>query len=923
MARFGLTDDSDEEVVSLHTSSKRPEKGYNEEALFNREETQSTNSRVIDIGKPTATAIPLQSRVKHREPRGDAVTESEKHIAFAKEDHSTKYQRDGQTKKDTIPRGESKQPVRAVSGETTDDEQDYYHEDDYDEEEEAFQRRKTSAPLPSWPEQLGLEPHRLHVMQASLFRAPEEKERDKLVKVGTPSSKLLRKHSRSSEGDGLRPNRSERASFDKSLDPEPYRPARKVVRLQDVASFSVQAKGAYVDAGLSSGRSFRVSWGPGGLLARTSVSLGFVIFVFSLYRDLQSHKRSTVYVQNIKMVTDDEEIEQTRASKLLETQINHSVIELDDEENPIAFPARTLTFSTFSSLFPNHDNSHEAEVWRQGVALFDPINPITILASPWMKQRLVAFQRRTALADWLTAAVAPSIVAALHNDSTMTSAERAFTRLSGHQIEEATDAAMAEGNVHLAMLISQAEGDAEYRTDVENQLTSWAHEGADKLIHDGYRKCMALLAGVSTTWRPPSDLGGAARGSEINVVNGLDWKRAFGLMLWYGPGSESIEGFESALEQFERNLGRDGTPFPVLSYQKVNTPKIAPPSVVSTTESQAVVLDEADGSFELLRLAAAQIPLERAIYPRGFTESHLDYRMTWHTYILLSRAMRIKDFSDRQRVGDTIEEEPEVEGHSEIADNVTCAYATQLEALGQLQKAAFVLLHLEGSNGRKKALQDLLCRQAHTLEDWQIIGLQSLSIPNTWIEYALGCLAQYEGRTFDAYEHFLKADEQRMAHDIAVYDLAPEAVIKGDLALLRALFRPFDPQAVDDWTFRGKIFLDYADVMEKLPHLLAVSQENVVHDASEATEISRLKNLVPQLIRIIPDALRDRTDPRHRAALSEMSGKLLLSFDSIREDKNEQPDIESDFVDEANRLRHIHNTAYNRFLRAVSTVAIA
>lgn len=67
------------------------------------------------------------------------------------------------------------------------------------------------------------------------------------------------------------------------------------------------------------------------------------------------------------------------------------------------------------------------------------------------------------------------------------------------------------------------------------------------------------------------------------------------------------------------------------------------------------------------------------------------------------------------------------------------------------------------------------------------------------------CLSQYEGKAFDAYEHFLKADDQRMAHDIAVTDLAPDAVIREDLSLLRALFKPFDSHVVPEWSFRGKV----------------------------------------------------------------------------------------------------------------------
>ena len=41
----------------------------------------------------------------------------------------------------------------------------------------------------------------------------------------------------------------------------------------------------------------------------------------------------------------------------------------------------------------------------------------------------------------------------------------------------------------------------------------------------------------------------------------------------------------------------------------------------------------------------------------------------------------------------------EVEGHSPSADLLASSYALQLEQLGMLQEAAFVLLHIEGSSG--------------------------------------------------------------------------------------------------------------------------------------------------------------------------------------------------------------------------------
>jgi nuclear pore complex protein Nup98-Nup96 len=374
----------------------------------------------------------------------------------------------------------------------------------------------------------------------------------------------------------------------------------------------------------------------------------------------------------------------------------------------VALPSRSLTFSSFASLFPPHDNCHEAQVWRQGVALFDipAKQPTSAYIPPAIKHRLIAIQRRTALSEWLASTVAPTIANALRSE-TSSSVQKAYTRLTGYQINEAVEDATADGNVRLAMLLSQAGGDAEFRADLENQLTVWGSEGADKFVAEAYRKCLAILAGVTHVWHSPRK---ASRGEsgDVNVVEGLDWKRTFGLALWYGEGSEGGEGYEGALHQYEQGMGRDGAALPLPWYKegvpRADTTATSSPLTSATTPSSTNTLDEADALLELLRLATAKIPLERAIYPRAFSPNRLDYRMPWHLYILLSRAMRLKDFSDRQAsFGDL---ELDTEGYSETADSVTCAYAAQLEALGQVQEAAFVLLHLEGSDGWVSLLCD-------------------------------------------------------------------------------------------------------------------------------------------------------------------------------------------------------------------------
>ncbi|KIJ52381.1 hypothetical protein M422DRAFT_202467 [Sphaerobolus stellatus SS14] len=886
MARFGLIDSDDEDIPVQNVA-----KPVQEVKEPSRPEAPSTKGKERAVSPPMEVDELRESPRRRKKPAANAFVEDESgEPRFAHELRSQRWEVEESSEEDGLEEGI--------------------------EDEEIVELDASSRRMPApWPAQVGVEPHRMHVMQTSFFRVPEEqaalkastqrrtgfgklRTKGQTEKLLSASARLARKHSRGSEGGdgGMRLDKTGRASFDHSLDPEPYKPARKVMRVQGSQSLSSGQESAYADAGLAFGRSFRVSWGPGGQLTR-----------------IGGLSNSIVHIETIPIAEDDksDKDEKVPSSRLLDVQIGHTTIELDEEEVPVAFPSRSLTFSTFATIFPKHDRSHEAELWREGVALFDPFpQPTSDHLTPAIKHRLIAIQRRKALGGWLSDAVSPTVANALREELSASSAQRAFTRLTGHQVEEAAEAAVTEGNPNLGLLVSQAGGGVPFKADLDSQLSIWAEEGSDRLIDEAYRKCLALLSGATDVWRPSNDTSGAR---DINVVKGLDWKRAFGLTLWYGVGSEGVDGYEGALEQFQQIMGENSAPLPVPWYKEGQ-------STLTTADDS---LEEADAMFEMLRLATAEIPLERAIYPRAFGPNRLDYRLTWHLYILFSRAMRMKDFSDREPAGgeDENEAEGQFEGHSEMADSVTTAYAAQLEALGQLQKAAFVLLHLESAKGRKRALKELLARQAHELQDWQVLGLQSLKIPTEWIEEAKAYLAQYEGRTFDAYEHFLKADQQRIAHDIAVNDLAPDAIIRGELALLRALFRPFDPQAVDDWSFRGKLFLDYVDATERIPELIVALQENAILDASDAMELDRLRNLIPQLIRALPDVFRDRNDPRHNAALSEMLSGLLSRYDSIKTKSTVQPDFDATLVDEATRLKHIHGAAYNRFIQAVSTMA--
>ena len=74
--------------------------------------------------------------------------------------------------------------------------------------------------------------------------------------------------------------------------------------------------------------------------------------------------------------------------------------------------------------------------------------------------------------------------------------------------------------MRLAMLLSQAGGDSEFRADLEDQLMVWVMEGADQFVAEAYPKCIALLAGVTHAWHCRRKSTRSESG-DVNVVN--DW----------------------------------------------------------------------------------------------------------------------------------------------------------------------------------------------------------------------------------------------------------------------------------------------------------------------------------------------------------------------------------------------------------------
>ncbi|KAI0318527.1 nuclear protein 96-domain-containing protein [Amylostereum chailletii] len=781
-------------------------------------------------------------------------------------------------------------------------------------------RRRDASVIP-WAQHVGVDAHKLHVMQASLFRAPEEATTLRELVEDKPSRKQLslapmktvvRKHSRDSEGDGMRIVAEERASFAHDVDDVPFRPSRKYARVETASSLVKGAEDALVDAGLALGRSFRVGWGPSASLVHLGQLCGPT-------GNSKISANSSLILKTSLPFTHARKHASDLAQILLTHHLSRSPILPDEDGVPFANPSPDLSFASFASLFSSADHSFEALLFRLGHALFDDIQlHLHESVSVDVRNRIYAIRRKAALSSWLEEAVAPTVEAEVKRSMSASTAATTFTLLTGHQVEKACEASIAGGNVKLATLISQAGGDHTFVDDLRSQLQIWRDQRIDAHIDPDVRKVYALLAGVVDGLKGSNGTG-TEQCADISIVQGLDWKRVFGLHLWFAQPIDApiADVFDAYEQQWKTMAEQSAPPIPWYSESPLSGPSLW------KTPSGAT---PPDALYNLIRLYADPACSLSAIFsPQSFGPSPLDFSLQWHIYILLSRCMGLRDLADRDDPGEDMsagdsDDEPRIEGHSPSADLLASSFAHQLEQMDLIQEAAFVLLHIEGSAGREKAVKDLLARSAPKLDDWMTRGLAgSLKIPLSWVNEAKAIHELSNGNVYEAYQLYLQAGLYNAAHEIAVLELAPEAVIRDDMELLKSLFEKIAGHPVEGWHLRGKVYLDYVDVMTKVPELRTqVNDSDTVPDAAQAVELEELTRNIPKLLGILPDLLRNRSDSRHSAALAEMAANLTSELDKVQPLalSSTSSQLRTIPAYEATKLGHMQAAVYARFIRS-------
>lgn len=383
-------------------------------------------------------------------------------------------------------------------------------------------------------------------------------------------------------------------------------------------------------------------------------------------------------VEKVSLLAEDNRVESARSDRVLKLHLERSQIDLVDGV-PTAAIDSSLRFADFASLFDAGDHSHEANVFRLGVALFDEIDlHLPLDASDDLVNRIMEVRRKLALSKWLQDAVAPSVDAELVKTDNKPS--KLFTLLSGNQVDRAVQAAIEGNDVRLATLLAQIGGSEQFREEIMRQLEDWKKYKANPLISVEYRRLYALLAGITDV--SPGDASRGVDGCPDEIISkDLDWKRAFGVQMWYGNRFE--DSIPTVLDSYTSALA---SPHPPATPRP---PYLEKPATLA--QNWRMSSQPTDILFGLIRLYSdPTISLDQVLRSRDASPSPFDMRVIWYLYILLSRIMGKRDFEDR----DTDEV-----GYSAQADQVTVGYAAQLEGTGDWVGSAFILMHLETTEG--------------------------------------------------------------------------------------------------------------------------------------------------------------------------------------------------------------------------------
>jgi nuclear pore complex protein Nup98-Nup96 len=469
----------------------------------------------------------------------------------------------------------------------------------------------------------------------------------------------------------------------------------------------------------------------------------------------------------------------TNITDQLTEQLRLSKISIRDNGLPLSRPNNQLSFKFLYDQYSNGDE-YEKSVWELASILFDNDNTVGIPDIPYdyseaAQEKIKEQHRRKLLSKWLERRVSVDVDRDLeaNNDDF----ETILLHLSGHRVQKAAEVAVKNKNLHLATVIPLLGGcDESIRQDAASQLESWNNTKSIYEIPQGVRKVYEYLSGNVTIAKGMKSGDGEL--PTLYLSEGLDWKRALGLRLWYESNkNESIsQAVEKYYQAFSNAMNRVAQPLAPHSSTKI------------------------DICYQLLRLYGSLKPsLVSVLEPIG--KDLLDCRVPWLIYsVLVLSSRQFRDFN-------------------KIGDRLSIDFGCQLDNEGKWIESLFVLSHIQDDNLCDHYIKRVLSNHILDIQSDPKLRQQvteELKISKSVVHEVEALRARYDGDHLAEVQNLLQAGQWEEAHQTLVKKVAPEAVIQNKTALLIQVLNDFKPASntISNWEIGGQVYLDYASLVE-------------------------------------------------------------------------------------------------------------
>ncbi|XP_067889099.1 nuclear pore complex protein Nup98-Nup96 isoform X2 [Heterodontus francisci] len=592
---------------------------------------------------------------------------------------------------------------------------------------------------------------------------------------------------------------------------------RRQQRLVPMEQSVTKGKGRLLmDMALFAGRSFRVGWAPNCILCHSGDQLSCCVaeespdscnMEYNFFPKPAKIKHISelpfkVHLEKVMLKEERARPDMSLYKEQLEIALQHSNVGIEDQ-CPFIEPQKGVeALHEYAAWIQEaEDRSEETQglvrswslAWTLCEAIWGDLKELDASfsqPSPYVHQ----LERRRAFSRWLSRTAEEKIEEEVMVSRHKSHVDAVFSYLTGKRIGEACKLAQQSGDHRLALLLAQAAGGFQVRELLSLQLADWNHFVADSFIQEERLRIFALLAGKAV-WNTSE--------GYINVCSQLDWKRCLAVHLWYmlPPRASIAEALNMYSEAFQGSEdGQRYACYPLPPYLEDTDVDL-----IGGPESEQEGGLHQDICYHLLKLYSDRhYELHPLLNPRTVTPDHLDYRLSWHLWMVL-QAMNYTHLSEKHQA------------------MVHTSFAAQLEAVGLWEWAVFVLLHIPDPQQRGNAVQDQLKRHC-TLEETEeqkekeLFLQQKLGIPSQWIHNAKSLRAHRDGDIHKEALHLMEAGHWNECHQLVVKHLASDAIINENYSYLKyflgKLALPECSLQIQDWDTAGAVFYDYIRVME-------------------------------------------------------------------------------------------------------------